>query len=112
MKIKQSYEVPPWAQNNYLANIEKFLKSYPADLFLPFPFGTDFTDVEQRLARSLPLIKAAQPKPIKLIQMLVDGLKADKKRFQPEPQRMQLGEAKGIKAWVYKNLVTGALSRL
>ncbi|MBC7466433.1 MAG: acetyl-CoA hydrolase [Bdellovibrio sp.] len=111
-KIKQTYEVPVWARNNYLENIKRFLNSYPAELFLPFPFGTDFTPVEQRLALSLPLIKAAQPKPLKLIQMLMDGIKADKKQFQPELQRMQLDQRAGVKAWVYKNLVTGALTRL
>ena len=111
-KIKQTYEVPAWAKNNFSENTEKFLKSFPPELFLPFPFGTDFTPVEQKLALSLPLIKAAQPKPLELIKMLIDGVKADKTQFQPQLQRMQLDQATGVKGWVYKNLVAGALSRL
>ena len=45
-----------------------------AGLLPSFPFGSDFTDVEQRLIPALQLLQAAQRTPIQLAGLLWEGL--------------------------------------
>ena len=43
-------------------------------LLAPFPFGTDFTEVEQRLLPALQTLKAASSSPLRLAQLAARGL--------------------------------------
>src|SRR6185312_1314747 len=57
-KIAKTYEIPAEFRDNTPERIERALK--PLDL-PPYPFGTDFTQVEQRLLTALEKLKTATP---------------------------------------------------
>ena len=56
--LPKSYDIPKAYRNNTPERIEKALKAARRDGTLPeFPFGTDFTPVEQRLLPALEILK-------------------------------------------------------
>ena len=59
-KIERTFEVPKSARNNTPEAIEQALRpAVDAGLLPLFPFGTDFTEVEQRLIPALETLKSA-----------------------------------------------------
>ena len=49
-KIEKSFEIPAACRDNTPERIERALgPARDAGLIAPFPFGTDFTQIEQRL---------------------------------------------------------------
>jgi len=59
-KIPAHFEIPAAHRDNTPARIERALKPLRArGLLPPFPFGTDFTDVEQRLIPALEILQNA-----------------------------------------------------
>lgn len=61
-KIEGAFDLPKAARENTPDTIEKALRpARDEGLLPPFPFGTDFTDVEQRLLPALQTLKAASP---------------------------------------------------
>jgi hypothetical protein len=61
-KIESTFEIPEAHRNNTPARIAAALAGAHARGLLPaFPFGTDFTDVEQRLLPVLQSLKSAPP---------------------------------------------------
>lgn len=107
-KIRNSYEVPLWAKNNTPENLNAYLKLFPDHVFPAFPFGSDFSDVEQKLVLALTKLKEAKPKPLRLMAMLIKGLMANKALLEPELTRMKLYKPRSLSGWVYKNLLAGA----
>lgn len=104
-KIAKTYEIPAPYRNNTPDRIEKALA--PFDL-APYPAGTDFTPVEQRLLFALEKLQRATPGQIA-------GL-AFKGLFQAAPKdraealaRMKLNKPNNVKERFYRALVAGAL---
>lgn len=61
-KIEGAFEIPTACRNNYPERIEKALMpARDSGLFNPFPFGTDFTAIEQRLIPALTKLGSARP---------------------------------------------------
>jgi acyl-CoA hydrolase len=61
-KIERAFDLPKVARDNTPDTIEKALRPARDEGHLPpFPFGTDFTDVERRLLPALQTLKAASP---------------------------------------------------
>jgi acyl-CoA hydrolase len=101
-KIAKSYEIPAAFRDNTPERIARALK--PLDL-PPFPFGTDFTPVEQRLLFALEKLKAAQP--MALMRLALAGL--SKPSDAEALARMDLDRPRSLSDRLYAALVNGAL---
>ena len=76
----------------------------------PFPFGTDFDAVEQRLVPALQVLKqASEGEPLRLLPLLFHGLVA--KADVAALTRLALDQPKNFKDRLYGILVSGALRR-
>jgi acyl-CoA hydrolase len=107
-KLERSFELPKAARDNTPDAIERALKPAAEAGLLPvFPFGTDFTDVEQRLLPALQRLKSAPPR--QLIAFALRGLSAPAQRDCLE--RLALAQPRGLTEWLYAALVRGALDR-
>jgi hypothetical protein len=74
-KLPRSYEIPAAYRENLPDRIATALKpAREAGLLPSFPFGSDFTDVEQRLIPALETLQAAQAEPLRLARLLWWGL--------------------------------------
>src|SRR2546421_4031017 len=73
-KLPKRFEIPAAHRENIPERIAAALKpAREAGLLPSFPFGSDFTDVEQRLIPALQLLQAAQRKPEQLPGLLWEG---------------------------------------
>jgi hypothetical protein len=74
-KLPKGFEIPAAHRENFPERIAAALKPARDTGLLPaFPFGTDFTDVEQRLIPALQLLQEAQRSPLRLPGLLWQGL--------------------------------------
>jgi acyl-CoA hydrolase len=107
-KIEREFELPKAARANTPDAIERALKpAADAGLLPAFPFGSDFTAVEQRLIPALEALDAASP--MQLLNLLLRGLAAHADDTACL-DRLGLAQPKGAKDWLYAALVRGALS--
>jgi len=100
-KIAPDYEVPAAHRRNTPERIAQALAPM-RDLLPPFPFGTDFTEVEQRLLPALERLQRA--KPLDLFAMALKGGRDD-----PGLARMGLDKPATLKDRLYRRLVAAAL---
>jgi len=101
-KLSSSYNLPERARNN----TTQALKSRLAGVSLPsFPFGSDFTPEEERLALALERLQKNGPSG--LVRFLARGLV--NRGFESELKRMGLGRARGPTELFWKCMLRGAL---
>jgi acyl-CoA hydrolase len=106
-KIERTYELPKAVRDNTPDAIARALEPAAGAGLLPrFPFGTDFTDVEQRLIPALEKLKAASP--FELMSLFLRGLSAGGDHGDCL-NRMGLVHPKGLAQRFYASLVRGAL---
>jgi acetyl-CoA hydrolase/transferase-like protein len=73
-KLPANFDIPKAHRENYPERIADVLRpARQQGLLPPFPFGSDFTDVEQRLIPALQLLQEAQRSPRLLPGMLWQG---------------------------------------
>ncbi len=78
-KIERSFALPKSARDNTPDAIERALRpAADAGLLPAFPFGTDFTEVEQRLIPALQTLKSASP--AQLAALFMRGLSSRAKK--------------------------------
>ena len=82
-----------------------------AGLLPSFPFGSDFTEVEQRLIPALQVLQEAQHAPLRLAQLLWRGMThpggpADQECLA----RLKLDKPRTFEERMYRALVTAALA--
>jgi acyl-CoA hydrolase len=107
-KIERSFELPRSARDNTPDAIERALKpAADAGLLPTFPFGTDFTELEQRLIPALQVLKFASPG--QLAALLVRGL-SSRAEDMVCLERLGLAHPKSASEWFYACLVRGALN--
>jgi acyl-CoA hydrolase len=100
-KIAKPYDIPAAFRNNTPERIEKALAPFNLP---PFPSGTDFTPVEQRLLLALEKLQHATP--ARIVSLAFRGLaRGDTEALA----RMGLDNPKGVKERFYRALVVGAL---
>jgi acyl-CoA hydrolase len=105
-KIERGYEIPKEARDNTPDAIARKLKdARDAGLLPDFPFGTDFTAVEQRLLPALQRLKSAAT--MDLLGLLL--------RPAPEPDteclaRMGLDRPSDLRERIYARLIRAALA--
>jgi len=107
-KLERSFELPKSARDNTPEAIERTLRpAADAGLLPAFPFGTDFTEVEQRLIPALQALKEASPG--KLAVLLMQGL-SSRPQDNECLERLGLARPKNPSEWFYAALVRGALA--
>ena len=106
-KIARGYEIPAAQRENTPARIAAALKPLRDAGHLPdYPFGSDFTPVEQRLLPALERLKAASRPG--LVRLGLAGLSAAPDDAEPLA-RLGLDRPKGFTEYLYRALVRGAL---
>ena len=108
-KIERDYELPKSARDNTPDAVARALKpAADAGLLPPFPFGSDFTDVEQRLIPALETLKSASPGT--LVSLALRGFSdlADRADCM---ERMNLAKPQGLADRLYAWLIRGALAQ-
>jgi acyl-CoA hydrolase len=107
-KIERAFELPKSARDNTPDAIARALKPTADAGLLPlFPFGTDFTAIEQRLIPALQVLKSASPS--KLAALLMRGLSTGGEHVDCL-DRLGLAKPKSMTEWFYAALVRGALA--
>jgi len=113
-KLPRAYEIPAVHRENLPERIAAALKpAREAGLLPMFPFGTDFTDVEQRLIPALQLLKEASASPLALLGLAREGLSAAASTAGDQAclARLGLDRPKSVADRVFRVLVGGALVR-
>jgi hypothetical protein len=109
-KIERGFELPAHCRDNTPERIARALKPARAQgLLPPFPFGTDFTETEQRLLPALQLLRSASPP--HLAALLAHGFlaSAPSKETRDCLARMDLDQPRSATAHIEAALLTGAL---
>jgi hypothetical protein len=111
-KLPKNHEIPRAYRENWPERISAALKpAQEAGLLPSFPFGSDFTEVEQRLIPALQTLQDAQATPLRLAGLFWRGLwrtpaAADKECLA----RLGLGRPATLSERLYRALVTAALA--
>ncbi len=112
-KLPKNYEIPAAHRENFSDRISAALKpAREAGLLPSFPFGTDFTETEQRLIPALQLLQDAQRTPLHLPGLLWQGF-----THQPDAAdqeclaRLGLDRPMNLAERAYRALVTATLVR-
>jgi hypothetical protein len=112
-KLPKDFEIPAAHRQNFPERIAAALKPARGAGLLPsFPFGSDFTDAEQRLIPALQILQDAQRLPLSLPALLWQGFTnspdaADKECLS----RLGLDKPGTLSERVYRALVAAALAR-
>jgi acyl-CoA hydrolase len=102
-KIAKAYEIPAAFRDNTPERIEKALAPLGLE---PYPFGTDFTPVEQRLLAALEGLKLANAPQLARLALAGLGAPADGAALA----RMGLDRPAGISQRITRLLLRGALA--
>lgn len=112
-KLPRNFEIPPDHRENFPDRISAALKpAREAGLLPSFPFGSDFTEVEQRLIPALQVLQEAQRTPLQLPGLLWQGFS-----HQPDAAdreclaRLGLDRPATLAERAYRALVSAALVR-
>jgi len=110
-KLAKTYEVPREVRDNTPERITAALKPAREAGLLPlFPFGSDFTDVEQRLIPALQILQEAQAAPLRLAALVWRGLTRTLDAAGQEClARLGLDRPKTFEERMYRALVSAAL---
>src|SRR5712671_2509643 len=112
-KLAKAFEIPAAYRENYPDRIASALKpAREAGLLPSFPFGSDFTDVEQRLIPALQLLQDAQSAPRRLPGLLWQGVMRQPDVADSEClARLGLDTPSSLAERAYRALVNAALVR-
>jgi acyl-CoA hydrolase len=112
-KLAGSFEIPGAFRDNYPERIEGALRpAREAGLLPRFPFGSDFTDVEQRLIPALQVLQEAQGAPLQLAGLLWRALTRTPDASDLEClARLGLDRPESWSERAYRALVSAALAR-
>jgi hypothetical protein len=112
-KLPKTFEIPPAHRENHPERIAGALKpAREAGLLPSFPFGSDFTDTEQRLIPALQLLQDAQRSPQRLPGLLWQGFIRQPDDADDEClARLGLDRPATLSERAYRALVSAALAR-
>lgn len=106
-KLDPKWQVPEWARGNTPEKLNQFAASFSKeDVFNSFPFGNDFTSLENRILKALMGLKK-QSKMKTFIQLFLPS--PNPQVFREELQRLNLDQPQKLKEYVYRHLVLMAL---
>ena len=98
-KLRKDYQVPEWARKNTPQKIQTFVKTWQ-QFFPDFPFGSDFTPVEEKISVALLKVKELRT-PSYLLKTFIRGLRQDKKKFSAELSRLGLEKPRGTEKFYF-----------
>ena len=112
-KLPKNYEIPAAHRDNHPERIARALKpAREAGLLPSFPFGTDFTEVEQRLIPALQLLQDSERVPLRLAGLLWQGFTGHPDAADNEClARLGLDKPSTLTERAYRALVSAALAR-
>jgi len=112
-KLAKDFVLHEAFRENYPERITSALAPARAAGLLPsFPFGSDFTDVEQRLIPALQWLQDAQRSPTRLLGLLWQGFNRDPDAADREClTRLGLDQPATLSERAYRALVSAALAR-
>ncbi|MDP1585945.1 MAG: acetyl-CoA hydrolase/transferase C-terminal domain-containing protein [Bradyrhizobium sp.] len=112
-KLPKNFEIPADKRENCPERIKAALKpAREAGLLPSFPFGTDFTESEQRLIPALQVLQGAQRSPLQLPGLLWQGLTRTPDTADDEClARLGLDRPRTFSERAYRALVSAALAR-
>ena len=112
-KLPKGFEIPAAHRENFPDRIAAALKpAREAGLLPSFPFGSDFTEVEQRLIPALQVLQEAQRTPLKLPGLLWQGMTQPPDAAGLEClARLGLDRPTSLAERAYRALVNAALVR-
>jgi len=111
-KLPKAYQIPAACRENLPERVARALKpAREAGLLPSFPFGSDFTDVEQRLIPALQTLQDAQHTPLRLAGLLWQGLaRTPDAATEQCLARLGLDRPKTLTERLYRALVGAALA--
>lgn len=107
-KLSADYQIPAAYQNNYPWVLAERLATFKAEgLFPAFPFGTDFTETEQRIGKALKALKHKTASPSGLLTTILKALTVwgIPEALRPDLERMQLDQPKGLTERLYQKML-------
>jgi hypothetical protein len=112
-KLPKSFEIPAAQRDNHPERIARALKPAREAGLLPlFPFGSDFTPIEQRLIPALQLLQDSQRAPLRLPGLLWQGLSRQPDAADQEClARLGLDKPATLSERAYRALVSAALAK-
>jgi hypothetical protein len=112
-KLPKNFEIPSVHRENFPERVKTALKpAREAGLLPTFPFGSDFTDAEQRLIPALQILQQAQRSPLQLPGLLWQGLTRHPDATDREClARLGLDRPATLSERGYRALVSAALAR-
>ena len=105
-----------WADNSR-SKLQQKLQSFKQDGLLPdYPFGTDFTELEQHLIPALEMLKDAAKSKMTLLKLVMKGIKADESKLNPldieSPKRLKLEGSLSIQDKITRLALLGLWQKL
>jgi hypothetical protein len=112
-KLPKDFEIPASYRDNHPERIARALQpAREAGLLPSFPFGSDFTEVEQRLIPALQILQDAQRAPRRLARLLWQGFVGSPDASDREClARLGLDKPATWPERAYRALVSAALAR-
>jgi hypothetical protein len=112
-KLPAGYEIPRAYRENFPERIAEALRpAWQAGLLPFFPFGSDFTEVEQRLIPALQFLQEVQRSPQRLPALLWQGWTQNSVPAETEClARLGLDKPSTWQERLYRALVRGALAK-
>jgi hypothetical protein len=109
-KLAADYEIPDAQRHNLPELLEASLRPWRDKGLLPdFPFGTDFTEDELAIIRSLQKLKHSTEHPIEFMEMLFNSLIEHKTPPEKYLARLHFDQIHDLKDWLLKKLFVGNL---
>jgi len=106
------FRIPSSGTVNTAARLRGALAPFRADGSLPdYPLGSDFTEVEQRLAKALTRLKGQTASTGGKLRAIASALFADTGKDPEAMARMELASPKGLQEKLYARLLARALAR-
>lgn len=117
-KLAADYQLPESGRQNTPAQVTKYGQlAQNQGTFQKYPFGSDFTDVEERLAEALEAMQEALNGSkldifFKCVWLLLQSLKIPLMSYEAELERMNLGHCPTISLRVMRRLLVVFLARI
>lgn len=109
-KIARDYRIPEEHRTNTPGRVESVLRPAREEGLLPaFPFGTEFTETEQRLLPALAHIKRAAASKKRLAELMLKGLGNASPEHGKALKRMCLDSPAGLRDRALRALLLGGL---
>ena len=110
-KLDQAYAMPAAWSRHHPEALAQALAPFRRDGSLPdYPLGSDFTDVEQRLARALAWLRTSTATRLGKLRVLASALRAPGQRDNDALARMGLAAPSGLDEHVQARLLALALA--